>query len=191
MKFRLCQKFTSSIFYWWKYPDLRYISVVFEFPCSMLKSHNSALVLLGGGGELETTLNTYMCTCVYMCVLSCRASWSSSSTRYYSYGWGGGRHTWQEWVRQWLFRQPSWAIFLWIMLSTALPLQLLLRISQLEANLCLPASTVYGLASIYAGQLLCQRSNCCRSRMCIRGHIPMPAIFALFLSIFHTCPIYM
>ena len=129
-----------------------------------------------------------------MCVLSCRASWSSGSTRYYSYGRGGGHHTWQEWVRQWLFRQPSWAIFLWIMLSTALPLQLLLRISQLEANLCIPASAVYGLASIYAGQLLCQRSNCCRSRMCIRWYIPMPAIFALFylffIPVLSTCRSY-
>ena len=33
-------------------------------------------------------------------------------------------------------------------------------------------------------------SNCCKSRKCIRGHIPMHAIFCHFLSIFLTCSIY-
>ena len=33
-------------------------------------------------------------------------------------------------------------------------------------------------------QPLSQRSNCCRSRKCIRYHIPVHAIFAVFLSIF-------
>ena len=36
--------------------------------------------------------------------------------------------------------------------------------------------------------LLSQRSNCCKFRRCIRGHIPMHTIFYR-LSIFHSCPV--
>ena len=48
-------------------------------------------------------------------------------------------------------------------------------------QLCLNSVYVfYGLLN----QPLCQQSNCCRSRKCIWGRIPMYAIFAVFYQIF-------